>query len=154
MAPLRRTLSGSTAGLTAFPPQEIRGYSPCCWKLALVSLGTVCSGGFLLLFLYWLPELSVKWTCRAVPLRDAQLVLLRTTVGAPARPSLPQQAPLQAGPSAGGGHSWMCPRASRGALSGWEEASFLGPRKRASGWVQGSLLGFCVPRTGRSVPQW
>ncbi|XP_039180740.1 probable cation-transporting ATPase 13A3 isoform X1 [Crotalus tigris] len=58
---------------------EIRGYSPCCWKLALVSLGTVCSGGFLLLFLYWLPELSVKWTCRAVPLRDAQLVLLRTT---------------------------------------------------------------------------
>ncbi|KAM3822026.1 polyamine-transporting ATPase 13A3-like isoform 5-T6 [Vipera latastei] len=58
---------------------EIRGYSPCCWKLALVSLGTVCSGGFLLLFLYWLPELSVKWTCRAVPLRDAQVVLLRTT---------------------------------------------------------------------------
>ncbi|KAM6453284.1 polyamine-transporting ATPase 13A3-like isoform 2-T4 [Liasis olivaceus] len=58
---------------------EILGYSPCCWKLALVSLGTVCSGGFLLLFLYWLPELSVKWTCRAVPLRDARVVLLRTT---------------------------------------------------------------------------
>uniref|UniRef100_A0ACB8EWZ2 Uncharacterized protein n=1 Tax=Sphaerodactylus townsendi TaxID=933632 RepID=A0ACB8EWZ2_9SAUR len=59
---------------------EISGHSPCCWKLALVSLGTVCSGGFLLLFLYWLPELSVKWTCRAVPLRDARVVLLRTTV--------------------------------------------------------------------------
>uniref|UniRef100_A0A670J3P7 Uncharacterized protein n=1 Tax=Podarcis muralis TaxID=64176 RepID=A0A670J3P7_PODMU len=58
---------------------EISGYSPCCWKLALVSLGTLCSGGFLLLFLYWLPELSVKWTCRAVPLRDAWVVLLRTT---------------------------------------------------------------------------
>ncbi|XP_070810736.1 polyamine-transporting ATPase 13A3-like [Pituophis catenifer annectens] len=58
---------------------EIWGYCPCCWKLVLVSLGTVCSGGFLLLFLYWLPELSVKWTCRAVPLRDAQVVLLRTT---------------------------------------------------------------------------
>ncbi|XP_053115435.1 polyamine-transporting ATPase 13A3-like isoform X2 [Hemicordylus capensis] len=58
---------------------EISGYSPCCWKLALVSLGTVCSGGFLLLLLYWLPELSVKWTCRAVPLRDARVLLLRTT---------------------------------------------------------------------------
>uniref|UniRef100_A0A670J3X8 Cation-transporting ATPase n=1 Tax=Podarcis muralis TaxID=64176 RepID=A0A670J3X8_PODMU len=69
--------------LPPFPPsaQEISGYSPCCWKLALVSLGTLCSGGFLLLFLYWLPELSVKWTCRAVPLRDAWVVLLRTTVG-------------------------------------------------------------------------
>uniref|UniRef100_A0A670J3W8 Cation-transporting ATPase n=1 Tax=Podarcis muralis TaxID=64176 RepID=A0A670J3W8_PODMU len=42
-------------------------------------MGTLCSGGFLLLFLYWLPELSVKWTCRAVPLRDAWVVLLRTT---------------------------------------------------------------------------
>ncbi|XP_061444002.1 polyamine-transporting ATPase 13A3-like isoform X2 [Rhineura floridana] len=58
---------------------EISAYSPCCWKLVLVSLGTVCSGGFLLLFLYWLPELSVKWTCRTVPLRDAWVVLLRTT---------------------------------------------------------------------------
>ncbi|KAJ7313297.1 hypothetical protein JRQ81_004585 [Phrynocephalus forsythii] len=59
---------------------EISGYSPCCWKLALVSLGTVCSGGSLLLFLYWLPELSVKWTCRAVPLHEARVLLLRTTV--------------------------------------------------------------------------
>nr|XP_056719148.1 polyamine-transporting ATPase 13A3-like [Euleptes europaea] len=58
---------------------EISGYSPCCWKLVLVLLGTICSGGFLLLFLYWLPELSVKWTCRAVPLRDARVVLLQTT---------------------------------------------------------------------------
>uniref|UniRef100_A0ABM5EJN6 Polyamine-transporting ATPase 13A3-like n=1 Tax=Pogona vitticeps TaxID=103695 RepID=A0ABM5EJN6_9SAUR len=58
---------------------EISGYSPCCWKLALVSLGAVCSAGFLLLFLYWLPELSVKWTCRAVPLQEAWVLLLRTT---------------------------------------------------------------------------
>ncbi|XP_077171278.1 polyamine-transporting ATPase 13A3-like [Paroedura picta] len=58
---------------------EVSGYSPCCWKIALVSLGTVCSGGFLLLVLYWLPELSVKWTCRAVPLQEARVVLLRTT---------------------------------------------------------------------------
>lgn len=65
------------------PTQEISGYSPCCWKLALVSLGVVCSGGFLLLFLYWLPELSVKWTCQAVPLQDARVVLLRTTVVTP-----------------------------------------------------------------------
>uniref|UniRef100_A0A803T0S5 Cation-transporting ATPase n=1 Tax=Anolis carolinensis TaxID=28377 RepID=A0A803T0S5_ANOCA len=42
--------------------------------------GTVCSGGFLLLFLYWLPELSVKWTCRTVALQEARLLLLRTTV--------------------------------------------------------------------------
>uniref|UniRef100_A0A803T704 Cation-transporting ATPase n=1 Tax=Anolis carolinensis TaxID=28377 RepID=A0A803T704_ANOCA len=58
---------------------EISGYRPCSWKLALVSLGTVCSGGFLLLFLYWLPELSVKWTCRTVALQEARLLLLRTT---------------------------------------------------------------------------
>ncbi|KAJ6654962.1 hypothetical protein lerEdw1_006433 [Lerista edwardsae] len=58
---------------------EVSGYSPCCWRLALVSLGTVCSGGLLLLLLYWLPEWSVKWTCRAVPLRDARVLLLRTT---------------------------------------------------------------------------
>nr|XP_060635789.1 polyamine-transporting ATPase 13A3-like [Anolis sagrei ordinatus] len=58
---------------------EISGYSPCSWKLALVSLGTVCSGGFLLLFLYWLPELSVKWTCRTVTLQEARVLLLRTT---------------------------------------------------------------------------
>ncbi|XP_044273235.1 polyamine-transporting ATPase 13A3-like isoform X2 [Varanus komodoensis] len=58
---------------------EVSGYSPCCWKLALVVLGTVCSGGFLLLFLYWLPKLSVRWTCSSVPLRDARVLLLRTT---------------------------------------------------------------------------
>ncbi|XP_042331882.1 LOW QUALITY PROTEIN: polyamine-transporting ATPase 13A3-like [Sceloporus undulatus] len=58
---------------------EISGYNLCYWKLALVSLGTVCSGGFLLLFLYWLPELSVKWTCHAVPLQEARVLLLRTT---------------------------------------------------------------------------
>ncbi|XP_078525906.1 polyamine-transporting ATPase 13A3-like [Lissotriton helveticus] len=58
---------------------EITGYSPCRWKIFLVCLGTLCSGGFLLLFLYWLPGWSVKWTCRKVVLRDAWVVLLQTT---------------------------------------------------------------------------
>lgn len=149
MAPLRGTPSGDAAGLTARPPQEIRGYRPCCWKLALVSLGTVCSGGFLLLFLYWLPELSVKWTCRAVPLRDAQVVLLRTTVGAPARPFLPQCGPL----------ANRTLRRREGELldvpEGQQGRGLLPgpPSKRASGGVQGGLLGFCTPQVGCSVPQ-
>ena len=29
--------------------QEIYGYNLCRWKLAIVSLGVVCTGGFLLL---------------------------------------------------------------------------------------------------------
>ncbi|XP_069501032.1 polyamine-transporting ATPase 13A3-like isoform X2 [Ambystoma mexicanum] len=58
---------------------EIAGYSPCRWKIGLVFLGTLCSGGFLLLFLYWLPAWSVKWTCREVLLQDAWVVLLQTT---------------------------------------------------------------------------
>ncbi|XP_064408963.1 polyamine-transporting ATPase 13A3 isoform X2 [Latimeria chalumnae] len=58
---------------------EISGYKPRHWKLVLVSLGTVGTGGLLLLVLYWLPQWSVKWTCVEVPLREARVVLLRTT---------------------------------------------------------------------------
>ncbi|XP_030042788.1 probable cation-transporting ATPase 13A3 [Microcaecilia unicolor] len=58
---------------------EVLGFKPCRWKLLLVSLGTLCSFGFLLLFLYWFPEWSVKWTCCEVPLQDAWILLLRAT---------------------------------------------------------------------------
>ncbi|XP_028988341.1 polyamine-transporting ATPase 13A3-like [Betta splendens] len=58
---------------------EVWGYRPCLWKLVLVGLGTLCSGGLLLLLLYWLPEWGVKSTCMRTSLRDAHTLLLRTT---------------------------------------------------------------------------
>nr|XP_056706230.1 polyamine-transporting ATPase 13A3 [Euleptes europaea] len=58
---------------------EIYGYNLCRWKLALVAAGVLCSGGFLLLLLYWMPEWCVKAMCRRAPLRGCQVVLLRTT---------------------------------------------------------------------------
>ncbi|XP_059498532.1 polyamine-transporting ATPase 13A3-like [Stegostoma tigrinum] len=58
---------------------EVVGYQLCWWKLGLVGVGTVCSGGLLLLVLYWMPEWSVKWICREVPLREATVLLLWTT---------------------------------------------------------------------------
>uniref|UniRef100_A0A1A7ZTB2 ATPase type 13A3 n=1 Tax=Nothobranchius furzeri TaxID=105023 RepID=A0A1A7ZTB2_NOTFU len=58
---------------------EVWGYRPCLWKMVLVGVGAVCSGGFLLLLLYWLPEWEVKGTCTHTSLRDAQMLLLRTT---------------------------------------------------------------------------
>nr|XP_040027690.1 probable cation-transporting ATPase 13A3 [Gasterosteus aculeatus aculeatus] len=42
---------------------EVWGYRPCLWKRILVGVGSVCSGGLLLLLLYWLPEWGVKGTC-------------------------------------------------------------------------------------------
>uniref|UniRef100_A0A3P8T5U2 Polyamine-transporting ATPase 13A3 n=1 Tax=Amphiprion percula TaxID=161767 RepID=A0A3P8T5U2_AMPPE len=60
---------------------EVWGYQPCLWKMILVGVGAVCSGGLLLLLLYWLPEWGVKSTCTPTSLRDAQTLLLRTTVG-------------------------------------------------------------------------
>lgn len=60
--------------------QEVWGYQPCLWKTLLVGLGTVCTGGLLLLLLYWLPEWGVKSTCTCTSLRDAHTLLLRTTV--------------------------------------------------------------------------
>ncbi|XP_063057304.1 polyamine-transporting ATPase 13A3 isoform X2 [Engraulis encrasicolus] len=58
---------------------EIGGYRPCRWKLALVGVGVVCSGGFLLLLLYWMPEWCVKATCSRTTVKDADMVLLRST---------------------------------------------------------------------------
>ncbi|XP_062833599.1 polyamine-transporting ATPase 13A3 isoform X3 [Anolis carolinensis] len=58
---------------------KLCGYSFCRWRLALVALGMVLTGGFLLLLLYWMPEWRVKATCRRAPLRGCQVVLLRTT---------------------------------------------------------------------------
>ncbi|XP_060098854.1 polyamine-transporting ATPase 13A3 [Heteronotia binoei] len=58
---------------------EICGYSLCRWKLALVAGGVLCTGGLLLLLLYWMPEWRVKATCARAPLRGCQVVLLRTT---------------------------------------------------------------------------
>ncbi|KAM6919321.1 polyamine-transporting ATPase 13A3-like [Xenentodon cancila] len=58
---------------------EVWGYRPCLWKTVLVGVGAVCSGGLLLLLLYWLPEWGVKGTCTRTSLREAHTLLLRTT---------------------------------------------------------------------------
>ncbi|XP_068196725.1 polyamine-transporting ATPase 13A3-like [Antennarius striatus] len=58
---------------------EVWGYRPCLWKALLVGVGAMCSGGLLLLLLYWLPEWGVKGTCTHTSLRDAHTLLLRTT---------------------------------------------------------------------------
>ncbi|XP_058492092.1 polyamine-transporting ATPase 13A3-like isoform X1 [Solea solea] len=58
---------------------EVWGYRPCMWKMILVGVGAVSSGGLLLLLLYWLPEWGVKGTCTHTSLRDAHTLLLRTT---------------------------------------------------------------------------
>ncbi|XP_019958091.2 polyamine-transporting ATPase 13A3-like isoform X1 [Paralichthys olivaceus] len=58
---------------------EVWGYRPCLWKTILVGVGVVCSGGLLLLLLYWLPEWGVKSTCTHTSLREAHTLLLRTT---------------------------------------------------------------------------
>lgn len=60
--------------------QEIYGYDLCRWKLVLVTVGVICSGGFLLLLLYWMPQWRVKATCKRTTLKDCEVVLLRTTV--------------------------------------------------------------------------
>ncbi|XP_066565308.1 polyamine-transporting ATPase 13A3 isoform X1 [Amia ocellicauda] len=58
---------------------EISGYRLSRWKLALVGVGVVCTGGFLLLLLYWMPEWCVKGTCTRTSVREAEMVLLRST---------------------------------------------------------------------------
>lgn len=63
------------------PVQEVWGYQLCLWKIVLVGVGAVCSGGLLLLLLYWLPEWGVKGTCTPTSLKEAHTLLLRTTVG-------------------------------------------------------------------------
>ncbi|KAI1235865.1 putative cation-transporting ATPase 13A3, partial [Lamprotornis superbus] len=59
---------------------EIYGYDLCRWKLVLVTVGVICSGGFLLLLLYWMPQWRVKATCKRTTLKDCEVVLLRTTL--------------------------------------------------------------------------
>ncbi|XP_046905428.1 polyamine-transporting ATPase 13A3 isoform X1 [Hypomesus transpacificus] len=58
---------------------ELQGYRLCRWRVALVGLGVLCTGGFLLLLLYWMPEWCVKATCTRTTVRDAQVVLLQST---------------------------------------------------------------------------
>ncbi|KAF3835190.1 hypothetical protein F7725_027748 [Dissostichus mawsoni] len=58
---------------------ELQGYRLCRWRLALVGLGVLFTGGFLLLLLYWMPEWCVKSTCTRTTARDAEVVLLRST---------------------------------------------------------------------------
>uniref|UniRef100_A0A5F9CRF5 Polyamine-transporting ATPase 13A3 n=1 Tax=Oryctolagus cuniculus TaxID=9986 RepID=A0A5F9CRF5_RABIT len=59
---------------------EVYGYNLSRWKLAVVSLGVICTGGFLLLLLYWMPEWRVKATCIRAAVKDCEVVLLRTTI--------------------------------------------------------------------------
>ncbi|XP_023272498.1 probable cation-transporting ATPase 13A3, partial [Seriola lalandi dorsalis] len=59
---------------------ELQGYRLCRWRLALVGLGVLCTGGFLLLVLYWMPEWCVKSTCTRTTARDAEVVLMRSTL--------------------------------------------------------------------------
>ncbi|XP_014045343.1 polyamine-transporting ATPase 13A3 isoform X2 [Salmo salar] len=59
---------------------EVWGYRPCPWKMVLVAVGAVCTGGLLFLVLYWLPEWGVRGTCTRTPfIREAQTLLLRST---------------------------------------------------------------------------
>ncbi|XP_070609984.1 polyamine-transporting ATPase 13A3 isoform X4 [Erythrolamprus reginae] len=58
---------------------KVFGYDFCRWKVAFVAGGVLCSGGLLLLLLYWMPEWRVKATCRRASLRRCRVVLLRTT---------------------------------------------------------------------------
>uniref|UniRef100_A0A673CQ00 Polyamine-transporting ATPase 13A3 n=1 Tax=Sphaeramia orbicularis TaxID=375764 RepID=A0A673CQ00_9TELE len=60
---------------------ELQGYRLCRWRLALVGLGVLFTGGFLLLLLYWMPQWCVRSTCTRTTARDAEVVLLRSTVG-------------------------------------------------------------------------
>uniref|UniRef100_A0A8C7C2W6 Polyamine-transporting ATPase 13A3 n=1 Tax=Oncorhynchus kisutch TaxID=8019 RepID=A0A8C7C2W6_ONCKI len=56
---------------------ELQGYRVCRWRVAVVSLGVLCTGGFLLLLLYWMPEWCVKATCTRTTVREAEVVLPR-----------------------------------------------------------------------------
>ncbi|KAM4629657.1 polyamine-transporting ATPase 13A3 isoform 2-T2 [Polymixia lowei] len=58
---------------------ELQAYRLCRWRLAVVGVGVLCTGGFLLLLLYWMPEWCVKSTCTRTTAREAQVVLLQST---------------------------------------------------------------------------
>ncbi|XP_035375922.1 probable cation-transporting ATPase 13A3 [Electrophorus electricus] len=58
---------------------EVWGYVPCRWRTLLLCVGVFCSGGLLLLLLYWIPQWRVKATHTPCPLHSAHTLLLRTT---------------------------------------------------------------------------
>ncbi|XP_041695692.1 polyamine-transporting ATPase 13A3 isoform X1 [Coregonus clupeaformis] len=58
---------------------ELQGYRVCRWRVAVVGLLVLCTGGFLLLLLYWMPEWCVKATCSRTTIREAEVVLLQST---------------------------------------------------------------------------
>ncbi|KAM8953414.1 polyamine-transporting ATPase 13A3 [Pelodytes ibericus] len=71
--------NGEKINKEAEDEMEIYGYNLCRWKLVLVAVGVLCTGGFLLLLLYWMPKWRVKATCSRTTLKDCDVVLLRTT---------------------------------------------------------------------------
>ncbi|XP_030228838.1 probable cation-transporting ATPase 13A3 isoform X2 [Gadus morhua] len=58
---------------------ELQGFRLSRWRLAVVGLAVLSTGGFLLLLLYWLPEWCVRSTCTRTTAQDAEVVLLRST---------------------------------------------------------------------------
>ncbi|XP_064185048.1 polyamine-transporting ATPase 13A3-like isoform X1 [Anguilla rostrata] len=58
---------------------EVCGFVPCAWRLCVLALGCVLSGGLLALLLLWVPQWSVRWACVPAPLHLASVLLLRTT---------------------------------------------------------------------------
>ncbi|XP_078521759.1 putative cation-transporting ATPase 13A4 [Lissotriton helveticus] len=58
---------------------EIFGYRASAGWIALCVAGYILSGGVLLLIFYWKPEWSVWANCTPCPLKEANVVLLRTT---------------------------------------------------------------------------
>uniref|UniRef100_A0A5F8GN63 Cation-transporting ATPase n=1 Tax=Monodelphis domestica TaxID=13616 RepID=A0A5F8GN63_MONDO len=59
---------------------EVFGYQTQNVRRALCLLGSVLSCGFLMLIFYWRPQWNVWAHCAPCPLREADVVLLRTTV--------------------------------------------------------------------------
>ncbi|KAG7464595.1 hypothetical protein MATL_G00167230 [Megalops atlanticus] len=58
---------------------EVCGFVPCTWRLCVLAVGCVLSGGLLALLLLWVPQWSVRWSCVPAPLHLASVLLLRTT---------------------------------------------------------------------------
>ncbi|MEE6501496.1 hypothetical protein FKM82_004213 [Ascaphus truei] len=60
---------------------DIFGYKTDICRKVLCMCGYICSLGFLLLLFYWKPEWDVWANCVPCSLHEADVVLLRTTVG-------------------------------------------------------------------------
>ncbi|KAJ1086906.1 hypothetical protein NDU88_000102, partial [Pleurodeles waltl] len=58
---------------------EIFGYKTHLWRRGLCIIGYFLSLGFLLLLFYWKPEWEVWAKCTPTTLKDADVILLRTT---------------------------------------------------------------------------